>query len=262
VDTHGHTTEWILPRPDEYSVFFLHIGFLYSPPACEKNIPQDRLLTFAIGYLLVAFKILGVLEHLQNPTRLVVEVKCSPIAWDFHTTGNTYFPPDWEGRGSGYDPGVHTGKSLSSSACVGISYRILTPKSDAFAFTILVKHIEAGMGVLDDNLPTTRPEVSQHFDALGKVDKIASRAYGLESTVNGGHSTTLNLNLLKVDYAPQIEERRVESVEVLTEPVKPDILIPERPSYHPVRKAPTLISVDASALPSDTSVENTQVADS
>jgi hypothetical protein len=126
----------------------------------------------------------------------------------------------------------------------------------------LVKHIEAGMGVLDDNLPTTRPEVSQHFDALGKVDKIASRAYGLESTVNGGHSTTLNLNLLKVDYAPQIEERRVESVEVLTEPVKPDILIPERPSYHPVRKAPTLISVDASALPSDTSVENTQVADS
>ena len=126
----------------------------------------------------------------------------------------------------------------------------------------LVKHIEAGMGVLDDNLPTTRPEVSQHFDALGKVDKIASRAYGLESTVNGGHSTTLNLNLLKVDYAPQIEERRVESVEVLTKPVKPDILIPERPSYHPVRKAPTLISVDASALPSDTSVENTQVADS
>lgn len=63
----------------------------------------------------------------------------------------------------------------------------------------LVKHVEAGMGVLDDNLPTTRPEVSQHFDALGKVDKIAVRAYGLESTVNGGHSTTLNLNLLRVD---------------------------------------------------------------
>ncbi|NBR96322.1 MAG: hypothetical protein EBT48_01745 [Verrucomicrobia bacterium] len=68
----------------------------------------------------------------------------------------------------------------------------------------LVKHIEAGMGVLDANLPTTRPEVAQHFDALGKVDKIASRAYGLESSVNAPQSAVLNLNFLKVDSAPQI----------------------------------------------------------
>jgi hypothetical protein len=73
VDTHGHTTEWILPRPDEYSVFFLHIGFLYSPPACEKNIPQDGLLAFTIGDFLVSFKILGVLEQLQHASRLVFE---------------------------------------------------------------------------------------------------------------------------------------------------------------------------------------------
>ena len=73
MDTHGHTTEWILPRPDEYSVFFLHIGFLYSPPACEKNIPQDGLLAFTIGDLFVAFKILGVLEQLQHASRLVFE---------------------------------------------------------------------------------------------------------------------------------------------------------------------------------------------
>ena len=126
----------------------------------------------------------------------------------------------------------------------------------------LIKHIEVGMGVLDENLPTTRPEVSQHFDALGKVDKIAVRAYGLESTVHGSQSTTLNLNLLKVDYAPQVEERKVESVEVLAEEVKPDILIPERPSYHAVRRTSSLISVDASALQPETCVENTQVADS
>ena len=68
----------------------------------------------------------------------------------------------------------------------------------------LVRHIEAGMGVLDSNLPTTRPEVSQHFDALGKVDKIASRAYNLESSVNAPQSAVLNLNFLKVDSAPQI----------------------------------------------------------
>ena len=73
MDTHGHTTEWILPRPDEYSVFFLHIGFLYSPPACEKNIPQDRLLAFTIGDLLVSFKILGVFEQLQHASRFVFE---------------------------------------------------------------------------------------------------------------------------------------------------------------------------------------------
>lgn len=68
----------------------------------------------------------------------------------------------------------------------------------------LVKHIEAGMEVLDSNLPTTRPEVAQHFDALGKVDKIAVRAYNLESSVNNPQSAVVNLNFLKVDSAPQI----------------------------------------------------------
>ena len=68
----------------------------------------------------------------------------------------------------------------------------------------LIKHIEAGMEVLDSNLPTTRPEVSQHFDALGKVDKIASRAYGLESSVNNPQSAVVNLHFLKVDSAPQV----------------------------------------------------------
>jgi hypothetical protein len=79
----------------------------------------------------------------------------------------------------------------------------------------LIKHIEAGMGVLDDNLPTTRPEVSQHFDALGKVDKIAVRAYGLESTVHGSQSTTLNLNLLRVDASPCTAETSVKKAEVI-----------------------------------------------
>jgi hypothetical protein len=68
----------------------------------------------------------------------------------------------------------------------------------------LVKHVEAGLNVLDSNLPTSRPEVAQHFDALGKVDKIAARAYGLESSVNAPQSAVLNLNFLKVDHAPTI----------------------------------------------------------
>ena len=80
----------------------------------------------------------------------------------------------------------------------------------------LVKHIEAGMGVLDSNLPTTRPEVAQHFDALGKVDKIASRAYGLESTVNAPQSTVLNLNFLKVDSAPQVIDVTPRTPEIST----------------------------------------------
>jgi hypothetical protein len=79
----------------------------------------------------------------------------------------------------------------------------------------LIKHIDAGMAVLDDNLPTTRPEVSQHFDALGKVDKIAVRAYGLESTVHGSQSTTLNLNLLRVDASPCTAETSVKKAEVI-----------------------------------------------
>ena len=80
----------------------------------------------------------------------------------------------------------------------------------------LVKHIEAGMEVLDSNLPTTRPEVSQHFDALGKVDKIASRAYNLESTVNNPQSTVLNLNFLKVDSAPQVIDITPRTPEIST----------------------------------------------
>jgi hypothetical protein len=79
----------------------------------------------------------------------------------------------------------------------------------------LIKHIDAGLAVLDDNLPTTRPEVSQHFDALGKVDKIAVRAYGLESTVHGSQSTTLNLNLLRVDATPCTAETSTKKAEVI-----------------------------------------------
>ena len=79
----------------------------------------------------------------------------------------------------------------------------------------LTKHVEAGMSVLDSNLPTTRPEVSQHFDALGKVDKIATRAYGLESTTQHPQSTTLNLNLLRVDASPCTPETSVKKAEVI-----------------------------------------------
>ena len=122
MDTHGHTTEWILPCPDEYSVFLLHIGFLYSPPACEKNIPQDRLLAFTIGNLLVSLEVFWIPKDLNSPARLMVKDKRPPIAWDIRTTGDAdYFPTDWERGDSTYEPGVHTGKSLSSSACVGIS---------------------------------------------------------------------------------------------------------------------------------------------
>ena len=79
----------------------------------------------------------------------------------------------------------------------------------------LIRHVEAGMEVLDSNLPTSRPEVSQHFDALGKVDKIASRAYGLESTTHNSQSTTLNLNLLRVDASPCTAETSVKKAEVI-----------------------------------------------
>jgi len=79
----------------------------------------------------------------------------------------------------------------------------------------LIKHVESGMAVLDSNLPTSRPEVSQHFDALGKVDKIATRAYGLESTTHHPQSTTLNLNLLRVDASPCTAETSVKKAEVI-----------------------------------------------
>lgn len=80
----------------------------------------------------------------------------------------------------------------------------------------LIKHVEAGLEVLDSNLPTSRPEVSQHFDALGKVDKIASRAYGLESTVNHPQSAVLNLNFLKIDQAPQVIDVTPQTAETST----------------------------------------------
>jgi hypothetical protein len=77
------------------------------------------------------------------------------------------------------------------------------------------------MEVLDSNLPTTRPEVSQHFDALGKVDKIAVRAYNLESTTHHPQSAVLNLNFLRVDSAPQVIDVTPQTIETSTSPSAP-----------------------------------------
>ena len=78
-------------------------------------------MAFAIGDLLVSLEVLGIPKDLYSPARLMVEDQRTPIAWGFRTTGNADLPTDWERGDSAYDPGVHDGKSLSSSACEGIS---------------------------------------------------------------------------------------------------------------------------------------------
>lgn len=124
------------------------------------------------------------------------EVICSTYSLNINTLKSKIQRGKWQ---------VKRGALQTQADAIVQSERAQTVANAGMAYQQrLVKHIEAGMEVLDSNLPTTRPEVAQHFDALGKVDKIASRAYNLESSVNNPQSTVLNLNFLKVDSAPQI----------------------------------------------------------
>ena len=76
-----------------------------------QDIPENGLLTFAVGDLLMDLEVLGVFEYLQSSARLMVKDKRTPIPWGFHGTGDAHLTTDGERGDSAYDPGVHVTSS-------------------------------------------------------------------------------------------------------------------------------------------------------
>ena len=69
----------------------------------------------------------------------------------------------------------------------------------------VVKEVDKGMNVLETQHPATAKELNEHFDALGKIDKVARPALGLSLEGNGGKSSVVNVAVLQqfADIEPQ-----------------------------------------------------------
>lgn len=60
----------------------------------------------------------------------------------------------------------------------------------------VTKQVEHGLSALESDLPVTRKEVDQHFEALGKIDKVARPALGLTESSGKGLNALISLNVL------------------------------------------------------------------
>lgn len=68
----------------------------------------------------------------------------------------------------------------------------------------VVKEVDKGLDVLSTSVPGTVREVDQHFEALGKIDKIARPALGLADTANGTKGGIVNIAVLQQVAEPQV----------------------------------------------------------
>lgn len=61
----------------------------------------------------------------------------------------------------------------------------------------VVKQVDVGMNALEATRPATVREVDQHFEALGKIDRIARPALGLTDQGNGTKGSLINIAVLQ-----------------------------------------------------------------
>ena len=61
----------------------------------------------------------------------------------------------------------------------------------------VVKQVDRGMEVLETQPPATVKEVDAHFEALGKIDRIARPALGLNDQANGANKGIVNIAILQ-----------------------------------------------------------------
>jgi len=61
----------------------------------------------------------------------------------------------------------------------------------------VVKQVDVGMNALEASAPATVKEVDQHFEALGKIDRIARPALGLTDQGNGTKGSLINIAVLQ-----------------------------------------------------------------
>lgn len=78
----------------------------------------------------------------------------------------------------------------------------------------VTRQVDRGLSVLEADQPANRKEVDEHFEALGKIDKVARPALGLTDGGNRGSKTMINLNLLTgAGNSPQSVEIQATKVE-------------------------------------------------
>ncbi len=73
----------------------------------------------------------------------------------------------------------------------------------------VVKEVDRGLDVLEAQQPATTREVNEHFDALGKIDKVARPALGLTDQSSGGKGNIVNIAVLQ-----QVPAENTDVVEV------------------------------------------------
>ena len=78
----------------------------------------------------------------------------------------------------------------------------------------VTRQVDLGLSVLESDQPATRKELDDHFEALGKIDKVARPALGLTDNGGRGAKTLINLNLLtNAGNYPQSVEVQATTVE-------------------------------------------------
>ncbi len=73
----------------------------------------------------------------------------------------------------------------------------------------VVKQVDRGLDVLEAQPPSDVKEVDRHFDALGKIDKVARPALGLTDQSSGGKGNIVNIAVLQ-----QVPTENTDVVEV------------------------------------------------
>jgi hypothetical protein len=70
------------------------------------------------------------------------------------------------------------------------------PKASGYLERV-VKQVDRGLDVLEAQQPATTKEVDQHFEALGKIDRIARPAFGLTDQGSGTKGSLINIAVLQ-----------------------------------------------------------------
>lgn len=68
----------------------------------------------------------------------------------------------------------------------------------------VVKQVDRGMDVLETQIPASVKEVDAHFEALGKIDKLARPALGLSDNGNGTNKGIVNIAILQQVAEPPV----------------------------------------------------------
>ena len=95
------------------------------------------------------------------------------------------------------------------------SIQTMTTKATSYLERV-VKQVDRGLDVLEAQPPSDVKEVDKHFDALGKIDKVARPALGLTDQSSNGKANIVNIAMLQ--QLP-VENADVVEVEGVATPV-------------------------------------------